>query len=342
MSLPLPCRRPMNSREVWSTSEWRQQAEQWIDAVLEALGVVRLGPAEQPRIRFWSTQLTVPTDHGTLWFKENNLGQFAEASIMSLLGELAPDHVAAPLAIEPSRGWMLTADHGATLDSLGSDDPSVWARITSDFADLQQRVAPHGERLSEAGLVLMNPEVAANFVENQLLLHTGLPSEHPLYLSADEADDVVRRLPAIGDAVEVLRGVAVPLSLDHNDLHARNCFLPGASADPLRFFDFADAYWAHPFSTLLVPITRMREQWNTTADDPRIQRVIAAYLERWTDFAPLPELRAAVEPALALAGVHRYGSWLRLLVYADDASMRAYAPTALHYLRTLTDPVLRP
>ena len=65
----------MNSREVWSTSEWRQQAEQWIDAVLEALGVVRLGPAEQPRIRFWSTQLTVPTDHGTLWFKENNLGQ---------------------------------------------------------------------------------------------------------------------------------------------------------------------------------------------------------------------------------------------------------------------------
>jgi hypothetical protein len=297
---------------------------------------------EQPRIRFWSTQLTVPTDHGTLWFKENNLGQFAEASIMSLLGELAPDHVAAPLAIEPSRGWMLTADHGSTLDSLGSDDPAVWARITSDFADLQQLVAPHGDRLSEAGLVLMNPEVAANFVENQLLLHTGLPSGHPLYLSADEADDVVRRLPAIGDAVEVLRGLAVPLSLDHNDLHARNCFLPGTSTDPLRFFDFADAYWAHPFSALLVPITQMREQWNTTADAPRIQRVISAYLERWTDFGPLTELRTAVEPALALAGVHRYGSWLRLLVYADDASMRAYAPAALHYLKTLTDPVHRP
>ena len=52
------------------------------------------------------------------------------------------------------------------------------------------------------------------------------------------------------------------------------------------------------------------------------------------------ELRTAVEPALRLGGVHRYGSWLRLLVYADDDSMRAYAPAALHYLRTLTDPVL--
>lgn len=330
-----------NHREVWASPEWRQQAEQWIDVVLENFAVARSGPSEQPRIRFWSTQLTVPTDHGTLWFKENNLGQFAEASIMSLLGELVPDHVAAPLAIEPSRGWMLTADHGATLDSLGSDDPSIWARITSDFAALQQIVAPRGERLSQAGLVIMNPEVAANFVENQLLLHTGLPPEHPLYLSAQDADDVVRRLPAIHHAVDVLRSVPVPLSLDHNDLHGRNCFLPGASADPLRFFDFADSYWAHPFSALLVPIEKMRKQWNTTADDPRIRAVVTAYLERWTGYAPLPDLLAALEPALTLAGVHRYGSWLRLLVYADDESMRAYAPAALHYLRTLADPVLK-
>ena len=132
----------------------------------------------------------------------------------------------------------------------------------------------------------------------------------------------------------------VPLSLDHNDLHARNCFLPGSSTDPLRFFDFADAYWAHPFSALLVPVTQMREQWNTTADDPRILAVVDAYLDHWTSYAPLSELRTAVEPALRVGGVHRYGSWLRLLVYADDDSMRAYAPAALHYLRTLTDPVL--
>ncbi|MHA7209293.1 hypothetical protein [Arthrobacter sp. MDT1-65] len=331
----------MNPLEVWASPEWKAEADQWIDAALEAFGVRRLGPSHQPRLRLWSTQLTVPTDHGTLWFKENNPGQLAEASIMSLLGELAPDHVAAPLAIEPSRGWMLTADHGATLDSLDPDDPAAWSRIAGDFADLQQLVAPHGERLTRAGLVLMNPEVAANFVENQLLLHTGLPAGHPLYLSAEEADAVVRGLPALHSAVDTLRGIPVPLSLDHNDLQARNCFLPGADTDPVRFFDFADAYWAHPFSALLVPVTEMCGRWGTTADDPRIQAVIGTYLERWTAYAPLADLRAAVEPALRLARVHRYGAWLRLLVYADDASMRSYAPAALHHLRTLAGPVLR-
>lgn len=329
-----------SSREVWASPGWRRQAEQWIDLVLENLGVVRTGAVEQPRIRFWSTQLTVPTDHGLLWFKENNPGQSAEAGIVTALADLAPDHVLAPLATEPSRGWMLTSDHGATLDTLTADSTAIWTRVVSDFAELQKLVAPHGERLAQAGLVIMNPEVAADFVENQLRLHTGLPVGHPLHLSAAEADDVERRLPAIGAAVEVLRSVGVPLSLDHNDLHARNCFLPGSSAAPLRFFDFADSYWAHPFSALLVPITQMREQWGTTAEDPRIRSVVAAYLERWTDHAPLPELRTAVEPALQLAGVHRYGSWLRLLVHADDHSMRTYAPKALQYLRTLMDTVL--
>jgi hypothetical protein len=329
----------VNNLERWASAEWRQEADQWIDLALEALGVERTGPSEQPGIRFWSTRLTVPTDFGTLWFKENNPGQFAEASILSVLGQIAPDHVAAPLAIEPSRGWLLTADHGATLDEAGSDEPALWARIVQDFADLQRLAAPHGERLTEAGLVVMNPEVAANFVENQLLLHTGLSAGHPLYLSAVEADDVVRRLPAIGDAVEVLRSLPVPLSLDHNDLRAKNCFLPATNEDPLRFSDFADSYWAHPFSALLVPITQMCGQWGTTADDPRIRTVVDAYLECWTDHAPLEELRAAVGPALMLAGVHRYGSWLRLLVYADDESMRTYAPAALGCLRTLSDPV---
>lgn len=327
-------------RTEWASAQWREKAQEWIDLVLRTYGVQRTGPVEQPNINFWSTQLTVPTDHGRFWFKENNLGQFAEASIMSLLGELAPDHVAAPLAIEPSRGWMLTVDHGPTLATATEDSPAVWARVVGDFAELQKRVSPHGDRFSQAGLVIMNPEVAANFVENQLLLHTGVPPEHPMHLSRQEADDVRRRLPAVNDAVDLLRAVPVPLSLDHYDLHARNCFLPPASTAPLRYFDFADSYWAHPFSALLVPITQMREQWGTTTDDPRIRSVISAYLEPWTDHAPQADLLGILEPALKLAGIHRYGSWLRLLVYADDRSMRSFAPKTLRYLRTLMDPVL--
>jgi hypothetical protein len=325
---------------LWASPEWRGQAEQWIQLVLESFSVRQTGPIEQPRIRFWSTQLTVPTDLGVLWFKENNPGQLAEASIVAALAELAPDYVVKPLAVEPSRGWMITPDHGATLASLKSDDYQLWSRVLTDFADLQKAVVPHAERLTAAGLVNMNPEVAANFVENQLLLHTGLPPQHPLHLSHPQADHILAQLPRIRSAVEVLRGLGVPLSLDHNDLHPRNAFLPGSSTEPLRFFDFADAYWAHPFSSMLVPIHQMCEQWRTTPADPRIRLVAVAYLEQWTDYAPLPELQAALDSALYLARVHRYGSWLRLFVYADDASMTTYGPGALEYLQTLAQPVL--
>ncbi len=327
-------------RQTWASEEWRGRVQLWISQVLPTFGLSQVGPLMSQHITFWSTQLVVPTDQGKIWFKENNPGQFAEASIMAALADIVPDHVSPPLAIEPSKGWMLTFDHGATLSSLHSDDSDIWVRALTDFADLQRSVVPHVDTLTTAGLVIMNPEVAANFVENQLLLHTGLPRAHPLHLAAADADHVLVQLPAVAEAVDVLRDVGVPLSLDHNDLHPGNAFLPGSTTQPVRFFDFADAYWAHPFSALFVPMGMMCEQWKVTPADPRIQRVISAYLEHWTDFAELSELRRALEPALQLARVHRYGSWLRLFVYADDESIALYGSTALDYLANLSKPVL--
>ncbi len=308
--------------------------------VLATFNIEQTGPLSEPRIRFWSVLLTVPTDHGKLWFKENNPGQFQEASIIAALAEIAPEHVVTPLAVEPTKGWMISPDHGATLASLKTTDYALWARVVADFADLQQQAARHGQRLTDAGLASLDPGIAGNFVSNQLLLHTGLPEEHPLHLNAEQADRVYASVPAIEEAAAQLSVLGVPLSLEHNDLHPNSAFIPGSSTDPLRFFDFGDSYWAHPFSSLFVPLGVMRENWEAGPDDARIRRVLTAYLERWTAYAPLPELRAALEPALQLGRLNRYGSWLRLLIHADDDSMRQYGPHALQYLQTITEPVL--
>lgn len=308
--------------------------------VLATFNIEQTGPAGEPRIRFWSVQLTFPTDHGKLWFKENNPGQFQEASILAALAELAPQHVVAPLAIEPTRGWLISPDHGATLSTLKSTDYALWSRLATDFAELQQKVAPHGKRLKEAGLASLEPEIAGNFVSNQLLLHTGLPEEHPLHLNPERADRIYASVPAIENAAAHLNALGVPLSLEHNDLHPNNAFIPGSRTDPLRFFDFGDSYWAHPFSSLYVPLGVMMENWEAQPDDARLRRVLTAYLERWTGYAPLPQLREALEPALQLGRLNRYASWLRLLIHADDESMRKYGPHALHYLQTITHPVL--
>lgn len=326
-------------RERWAGAEWRTEAQRWIRKVLTEHNISQTGDLEQPRIRFWSTQLTVPTNHGRLWFKENHAGQSAEASVVACLAGLVPDRVVPPLSIEPSRGWMLTPDHGATLATLNSSTAELWSRVVTDFAALQKQLTPHGEKLAEAGLISMNPDNAATFVGEQLLLHTGLPPEHSLHLNAESADQIHGSISALAQAAGALSALGIPLSLEHNDLHSNNAFIPGSGTEPLRFFDFADSYWAHPFSSLLVPITVMREQWETTYDDARIRRVVNAYLEQWTDYAPLRELRTAVGPALKLGRLNRYGSWLRLLLHADRQSVAEYGPHTLHNLTGLMNPV---
>ena len=114
--------------EHWAGPEWRVEAERWIRSTLDGLGVSVTGAMEQQRLRPWSTQLTVATDVGHVWFKENCPGQWFEAGLLAALAELVPDAVVAPLAVEPERGWFLTPDHGATLTDR-SADVDLWARL---------------------------------------------------------------------------------------------------------------------------------------------------------------------------------------------------------------------
>ena len=58
-----------------STPEWRAEVETWISERLAHAALTATGPIEQPRVRPWSTQLVVPTDGGTVWFKANCAAQ---------------------------------------------------------------------------------------------------------------------------------------------------------------------------------------------------------------------------------------------------------------------------
>ena len=54
-----------------TSPHWRAGAEAWISRRLAERSVAIVGPVRQPRVRPWSTQLTVPTDAGEVWFKAN-------------------------------------------------------------------------------------------------------------------------------------------------------------------------------------------------------------------------------------------------------------------------------
>jgi len=70
-------------------------------------------------------------------------------------------------------------------------------------------------------------------------------------------------------------------------------------------------------------------------DDPRLDDVVTAYLENWTDLAPLDVLRKELEIAEPLHAVHRIVSWHRLLQHADEIECAAWVEHVQYWLGDL-------
>jgi Phosphotransferase enzyme family len=322
----------------WATSAWRDSAAAWIDQILRKRGLTRTGEIEQPRIRFWSTQLTAPTDAGRVWFKENCPDLSFEARLVDVLADLVPDHVVAPLAIERDRGWMLSPDAGPTLQASADDELDLWVRLAANWADLQSRVAPHVDRLLASGVPAAPPLEAPSVIAQRVEEFAALPADDPGHLDADTATRLRSALPTITPWAEHVVSLGLPMTLDHNDLHANNAFVPRDGEEQLRFFDFGDAVVGDPLCSLLIPVNVMADQLGTDdEDDPRIRRMVDAYLEVWSDLADPTALRAAVDPARQLARLNRSETWRRVLRWANSAELAEWGASASASLATFLD-----
>ncbi|WP_102158755.1 phosphotransferase [Zhihengliuella halotolerans] len=325
--------------EAWTSEQWRADASQWIDLVLMTYELTRTGEPQQTLNDIFSTQIAVPTDHGKLFFKANNPGQYAEVSVTSVAANLAPDQLVMPLAIEPQRGWMISPDYGETLRALPTTDYKLWARILREFAKVQRSLVDFGETLFDAGLLHLDPAWLPHYIDEQLMLHASMPREHALHLPARDAEELDAQLGEVKGMCEFLAAGPIPLSLEHNDLHRGNAFLPTTPDEPLRFMDLGDAYWAHPFASLGTPVRVMCEELDTTPNDPRIRSAITSYLEQWTDYGPVDELWAYVEPALRAGKLQQHAMAMRVLAGASESDLRRLAGLALQPLAELAQPV---
>ncbi len=319
----------------WATDRWRDEVTAWADHVLGEHGIARTGPVEQPRLRLWSTALLVPTDAGRYWFKVNCPGLRAEAAVVGALAQLAPDHVVAPLAVDPARGWMLTPDHGRTLREAGASDEPTWTRIVTEYADLQRRTVGHGDLLGAAGIASLEPQDAAPYVEDRLRVLGGLPEDHPRHLDPGLRERVTAVLPALEKVGALLATGPVPCALDHNDLHDANTFVPAGDETTLRFSDFGDALWGHPFASMTIVVNVVTDPDEMALDQASLGRLLDAYLSRWVDLAPLEELRELLDAALVLGRVHRLLSWERSLVDVPPEAMGEHAASPVVWLELL-------
>lgn len=221
----------------WGSAPWVSSVREWI----EGTGARALAAPVERLTRPWSTLWTVDTVDGTLWFKENCPPHRAEAAVHAAVARLAPDYVDAPVAVDVTRGWLLSRHGGptvvdATPGGTRAVGPETLAELLRDYAALQRRTIGHRDVLVSAGLEVAGPFGAMNVARRQAMELGALSASDPRHITADQRDSVLEVLPELERAAAVLDAGPVPLALDQCDLFPRNVFLPEPASSPYRFF----------------------------------------------------------------------------------------------------------
>jgi hypothetical protein len=287
------------------------------------------------RIKPWAAVLRVPTDGGTLYFKEATPDLAHEARLIEILARRRPELVTEVL-IADERGRMLMRDGGIQLSAALAHDPDLayWQEALPLYAELQIDAALAAGDLVAAGAfdrrAAVLPQVYDELLDAKDLLRVGLPDG----VTADEHRRLRELAPEIVAVCEQLAAAGVPESIQNDDLTHGSIFLTG---DGYRFLDWGDACVSHPFFTLTVTLRVVELVHELPPGSPEIDRVRDAYLEPFTTFAP----RATLVPLAATA--RRVGQICRAAMRADAERSGYYAdePDALAWsLRLLLEPEL--
>lgn len=144
------------------------------------------------RARFWSVVRCYPTAEGLVWFKETNPGHRYEASLTAAMARLAPDHIIVPIAVHPDRGWLLTNDHGPTLDHADVEDQPTRRVVVGELARLQCDLLGRMSAEEHPGLLLVAPARVGEQLRAVIREWAALPADHPLHARPELLDQVGR------------------------------------------------------------------------------------------------------------------------------------------------------
>ena len=229
----------------------------------------------------------MPTADGVVWFKEEPPADEFEPALTELLARRQPAAVPELVAWEGRR--MLTRDVGPRLRDVldAGGQPPSWEEILQLYAELQLDFMAVADDALALGAPDDRPELLA---------------ERYAALGGDRSD-------AVRAAAERLNA-SLPLTVAHMEAHDGNIFL--RDGRPV-FIDWAEAVVTHPFVGPLQALRGPIDRRGYGPGSPDVERVRDVYLEPFTRFAPLAELRELFTAGYLLHGVSRASLWQRTL-----------------------------
>jgi len=291
----------------WDEPGWHDQAAEWITAQLAANGWQATGPVETVHQRIWSIFMRVPTDKGTAYFKAP-APPFYEAPLTQALARWRPDCTVPLLGVDLKRGWLLSADAGSTLRSIGQTPDQVdhWLKALPIYADFQIEMASHVREILTFGTpdrrLSVFPGLYSQLLEETESLRIGLE----LGLTPEENQSLRDLRSRLALWCEELGSYGLPETLAHEEIHENNVLVKD---ERYIFTDWSDSSVAHPFFTMTVTLRATAHWLSLDEFGPEMMRMRDAYLEPWTKFAAREKLLSAFKLAYHLGMANRALSW---------------------------------
>jgi hypothetical protein len=305
---------------------WVLDLFRWAQDQVTPLGLRLTGNFRQLNASPTFSLIRMETNDCALWFKATGKPNAHELSITTTLQRLFPEFLPLLLGIHQEwNGWLSLEAPGSLLDE--ANDFRAWERAAETLADLQiASILKTGELLDSGAKDLRISKLAEQippFLAGMQDLMARQEKTSPAPLGRSELDSLARALNRCCTTLESLR---IPDTLGHIDFNPGNILVsPGRCV----FLDWAEAAVTNPVLTFEYFSEHLSQRGIAGAEAR--ERLLSAYLPRWSVFCPVENLRRALalSPSLAaFAHTVANDSWR-----TNDTNPN---PTFAAYFRSLT------
>jgi hypothetical protein len=321
-----------NSALLWQQPDWQADAKAWIHSALDKHNLQLTGEIEQPHVRPWSTVMTVPTNDEVLYFKASASVFAHETALTDYLARFRPEIFPELLAVDMRHHWMLMHDAGTPLRHFVRTEKSIarWRDVLPLYVELQKAMAERTTHLLALGVMDRRLTQLPEMFENLIADETAMLLDQEESLTSEEYARLKNYGSEFARMCEKLASFGIPESIHHDDFHDANIFIQGDGRIILT--DWGESAVTHPFFTLVV-IMRSVDNSIGTDFSPESEQVRDMYLQYWTSYAPINELRTIVKLAQRIGYINRALTWKMSLENMPEELRAEYAIAVPSYLK---------
>jgi hypothetical protein len=307
-------------RAAWMRQGWYKKTSDWFIDVADRMAMENIGKVEQIRTWARSATLRLTTGDGNLYLKAVPEMFSYEPVITRVLSLRYPNHIPDVRGVHVDNGWMVMRDFGGkTLTKVR--DLEVWKKAVREYAKMQVDLSGNTQSLVALGVPDRNVDYMASQIER--MMHH-LPDE----ISHEEARELQRLAPTLRSMCHELVEYNIPLSLTHGDFWSGNTIIKDNG--DILFFDWSDASISHPFFDLPSFLSEIESELPHRSDAR--PQLLQAYLEVWTRYEPMANLKHAYDLAQVLGSVHQALFYYIHILPGIEANARWEMASMLPYL----------